>query len=131
MMAPSPRQGGRSDFRLTAAVAVGAVVCALALPVLSADDPRYSELGVTSGLPIDADAAQALLLQRQAQAEVELLLAEAMWGEVPPHLYERLLVRIDHAGGSRLAWVDPTGRRAPAWADGPCATGSTGLARDV
>ena len=115
--------------RLVGAVALGSVFCALTLPVLSADDPahRLPWVAVTAvQTAASADAqAEALLAQRQAHAEVELLLAEAMWGEVPAHLYDRHLVGIERGGWMRLAWIDPTGRQAPQWveADARCGGG--------
>lgn len=166
--------------RATGAVALGALVCALALPALAAFDGEavppeleaaYTQAGYTPPalLPPQEAAQQrqdvqaaffqaqrqgtlagsgelgdtetvlaardrvnaeqtewmvtqvldALLTERQAQAEAELLMAEAMWGDVPLHLYELQLVQIDYAGRTRLAMVDPTGWSTPSWVGAP------------
>ena len=62
-----------------------------------------------------AEAEDAALLQRQARAEAELLLAEAVWGEAPAELHELQLVRVETPAGARLAVVDPTGSTPPVW----------------
>lgn len=62
-----------------------------------------------------AEAEHAQLMRRQALAEAELYLAEALWGEAPAELLELQLVRVDTASGGRLAVVDPTGLTPPVW----------------
>jgi hypothetical protein len=62
-----------------------------------------------------AEAEHAQLMRRQALAEAELQLAEALWGEAPAELHELQLVRVDTEGRSRLAVVDPTGLTPPVW----------------
>jgi hypothetical protein len=62
-----------------------------------------------------AEAEHAQLMRRQALAEAELHLAEAMWGEAPAELLELQLVRVQTGAGTRLAVVDPTGSTPPVW----------------
>jgi hypothetical protein len=62
-----------------------------------------------------AEAEHAQLMRRQALAEAELRLAEAMWGDAPAELHELQLVRVETMAGTRLAVVDPTGTTPPVW----------------
>ncbi|MBL8351284.1 MAG: hypothetical protein JNL87_13350 [Burkholderiaceae bacterium] len=84
-------------------------------------------LSLAAGVAVPAMQAfdDDLLWQHQGRAEIDLLMAEAMWGEVPAAYYEPQLIRVDQGGRQRLALVDPTGVQPPTWVreeedPGPC-----------
>jgi len=63
--------------------------------------------------------AQHLLERAQAREELELLLAEAMWGPVARAAYQPVRVTIAINGRQRPALLDPTGATPPRWLDEP------------
>jgi hypothetical protein len=66
-----------------------------------------------------ARLAQQLLERAQARAELELLVAEAMWGPVARVAYQPVWVAIAVNGRQRLALLDPTGAKPPRWLNEP------------
>lgn len=69
----------------------------------------------------EARLAQQLLERAQAREELELLLAEAMWGPAARAVYQPLRVAITVNGRQRPALLDPTGAKPPRWLDEPTA----------
>jgi hypothetical protein len=67
----------------------------------------------------EARLAQQLLERAQAREELELLLAEAMWGPVARAAYQPVRVAITVNGRQRPALLDPTGATPPRWLDEP------------
>lgn len=67
----------------------------------------------------EARLAQHLLERAQAREELELLLAEAMWGPVARAAYQPLRVTIAVNGRQRPALLDPSGATPPRWLDEP------------
>lgn len=100
-------------MRPTLAIAVAGTVATLALAAsVAATQPAPAPRA-------DDRLAQQLLERAQAREELELLLAEAMWGPVARAAYQPVRVTIDVNGRPRPALLDPSGANPPRWLDEP------------
>lgn len=80
-----------------------------------------ASVAATPPAPVHPEAAlaQQLLVRAQAREELELLLAEAMWGPLARSAYPPVRVAISVNGRPRMALLDPTGATPPRWLDEP------------